>query len=183
MNFEFLKTLLGDAYTEDIDKKVSDEVGKRFVAKSDFDAKNTALETAQAQLTEAGKTIQGFKDMDIDGIKKAAEDYKAAAEKAEKDAADKIAAMQFDQLLDGAITASKGKNSKAIKALLDVDALKISKNQSEDIKSAITALQADNDYLFDTGVAAPPYAAGTGTAPVGDAGLAALRSAAGLKTE
>ena len=31
-------------------------------------------------------------------------------------------------------------------ALLDMDTLKASKNQSQDIESAITALKKDNDY-------------------------------------
>ena len=33
-------------------------------------------------------------------------------------------------------------------ALLDVDTLKASKNQTQDIEAAITALKKDNDYLF-----------------------------------
>lgn len=33
---EWLKTILGDMYTEDIDKKVSAEIGKNFVSKADF---------------------------------------------------------------------------------------------------------------------------------------------------
>ena len=41
MTFDWLKTLLGDAYTEDIDKTVATEIGKRFTAKADFEAKST----------------------------------------------------------------------------------------------------------------------------------------------
>ena len=33
---EFLKSILGDAYTEEIDQKISEEVGKAFVSKGDF---------------------------------------------------------------------------------------------------------------------------------------------------
>ena len=34
MAIEWLKTILGDSYTEDIDKKVSDEIGKALDRKS-----------------------------------------------------------------------------------------------------------------------------------------------------
>ena len=49
---EWLKEILGESYTEEIDKKVSAEIGRGFVAKVDFDAKNTELKTLKGQLTE-----------------------------------------------------------------------------------------------------------------------------------
>ncbi|MEG1752499.1 MAG: phage scaffolding protein, partial [Christensenella sp.] len=100
--------------------------------------------------------------MDIDSIKKAADDWKVKAEQAEKDATAKIADMQFSNLINGAIGTAKGKNAKAITALLDTETLKTSKNQAEDIKTALAAIQNDAGYLFDTIPAAPPYSAGTG---------------------
>ena len=48
-------------------------------------------------------------------------------------------------------------------ALLDLDALKGSKNQEADIKSALEGLKKDNGYLFEDAQTPPPYAAGTGT--------------------
>ena len=70
---EWLKTVLGDGYTEEIDKKVSAEIGKGFVSKADFNAKNEELKSVQGQLGEANKTIEGFKALDIEGIKKGVE--------------------------------------------------------------------------------------------------------------
>ena len=134
------------------------------------------------QLAEAGETIDSFKAMDIEGVKNAAEEWKRKAEQAEREAAEKIASMQFESLVDAAVTSAKGRSAKAIKALLDMDALKASKNQEADVKSALEALKKDNDYLFDTESAPPPYAAGTGTNPVNtkySPGENAIRAAAG----
>ena len=62
------------------------------------------------------------------------------------------------------INAAKGKNVKAIKALLDLDTLKASKNREADAKAAVEALQKDTGYLFgDEQGTPPPYASGTGT--------------------
>lgn len=140
-------------------------------------------ETIKSQLAEANKTIEDFKGMDIEGVKKAAEDWKAKAEQAEKDAAARIADMEFDGILKDAITAAKGKNAKAIAALLDVPTLKASKNQAEDIKAALEAVQKENAYLFGETQTPPPYAPGTGSQNMGggDALTAAIRAAAGLK--
>ena len=140
------------------------------------------------QLGEANTAIEDFKGMDIDGVKKAAEDWKAKFEQAEKEHTAKLADMEFDGLLSGAISAAKGKNAKAIRALLDVDTLKASKNQEADIKTALEALQKDNGYLFDDGQQLPPPGApGAGSSTVQNyqttPEITAIRAAAGLKTQ
>ncbi len=122
-------------------------------------------ETVKEQLSEANKTIEGFEALDVDGVKKAAEEWKTKYEQAERDHAAKLADMEFSALLDGAITSAKGKNAKAVRGMLadQLDALKASKNQSEGIKAALEALKKDNGYLFEDAQTPPPYAAGTGT--------------------
>lgn len=149
MALEWLKTILGDNYTEEIDKKVSAEIGKAFVAKADFDTKNTELKTIKEQFSEASKTIDGFKAMDIESIKKAAAEWEEKAKQAETDAAQKIANIQFDARLDTAILSRKGRNTKAIKAMLDIDALSKSQNQDSDILTALESLAKENSYMFE----------------------------------
>lgn len=185
MERKFLESLGLDKDT--IDKVLdqhSTEIGKQ---KQTLDALTAERDGLKTQLSEAGKTIEGFKAMDIDGIKRSAEEYKQKAEQAERDAAAKIADMEFNGLLSAAITGAKGKNAKAVMALLDMDTLKASKNQSEDIKTALDALKKDSDYLFESDQTPPPYAAGTGTPPPSGGKyppeVAAIRAAAGLKNE
>lgn len=177
---EWLKEILGDSYTEEIDKKVSAEIGKAFVAKGDFDAKNTEAKSFKNQLNEANKTIESFKAMDIDGVRRQAEEWKAKAEQAEKDAAEQVAAVRFDARLDTAITKARGRSTKAIKALLDVDTLRASKDPDKDIGAALEQLAKESDYLFDTGNTPPPYSGGTGSKPPAGNPDAALRAAFGL---
>ena len=66
----------------------------------------------------------------------------------ETDYQNKLADMEFTSKLESAITATGAKNAKAVKALLDIDILKSSKNQDADIKTALEACQKENDYLF-----------------------------------
>lgn len=115
------------------------------------------------QLAEAEKTIKGFQDQDIEGVRKSAKDWEDKYNQAVKDHQKELADRDFKALLDGAITGAKGKSAKAITALLDVDALKGSKNQEADIKAALEALKKDSGYLFDEEGTPPPYAPGTGT--------------------
>ena len=148
MALEWLKGILGDKYTEDIDKQVSAEIGKAFVSKADFNTKNTELKNAKDALSDANKTIEGFKSMDVDAIKKSADEWKQKAEKAEKEAAEQIAQLRFDARLDNAILSRHGRSTKGIKAMLDVEALQKSQNQDSDIAVALEALQKESGYMF-----------------------------------
>ena len=185
MKREFLQNFkVGD---QDLPKEIVDAIMEENghdieTAKKPF----ADYESIKEQLTAANKQIEQFKGMDIDGVRKAAEEWKAKAEQAEKDAAQRIADMEFDNVLKDAITAAKGKNAKAISALLDVSALKQSKNQADDIKAALEALQKDNAYLFgDDSPAPPPYAPGAGSQNMGqnDPLTASLRAAMGLESK
>lgn len=137
------------------------------------------------QLDEAQRTIQGFQDQDIDGIRRSAKDWEEKYNQAVKDHEAKLADMAFDRKLEDAITGAKGKNAKAIKALLDVDTLKASKNQDADIKAAMDALQKESGYLFGDVQTPPPYSGGTGTGAYqgGQGSDATLRAAMGLPTK
>jgi len=85
------------------------------------------------------------------------EKYNQALEDHKKE----LAQMTFDRTLHESIVKSKGRNAKAITALLDVDALKASENQTDAIEEALENLKKDCRYLFD-GDVPPPYARGTG---------------------
>ncbi len=83
----------------------------------------------------------------------------------------------FGHNLENAILAAKGRNAKAITALLDVDALRSSENQQTALEEALQALKQDCSYLFQTETP-PPYARGTGAmAPEEHRGPATLAGA------
>ena len=60
----------------------------------------TQLDEVNKQLMEANKQIDDFKEMDIDGIKKAAEDYKQKYEQTKKESEEKAIEMQYDNNLN-----------------------------------------------------------------------------------
>lgn len=130
-------------------------------------------DTIKQQLAAAQTTIQGFQTQgqDIETLRKSAHDWEEKYNTAIAESERKIADMAFDHALEAAITGAKGKSAKAIRALLDVDTLKSSKNQEADIHTALEALKKDSGYLFDSGETPPPYSAGTGTSLPGADGF------------
>ena len=81
------------------DLGVAEDIADKIITQAAAEAKTAADETAaiQAKLEEANKQIAGFKEMDIDSIKAAAEDWKIKYEAAEADKA----AMQHKHKLEG----------------------------------------------------------------------------------
>ena len=162
--------------------KILDQNGTEITAlKTQINTKNEELKPAREQLVEANETINGFKAVDIESIKKAADDWKQKAEKAESDAAAKISQIQFDSLLESTLSTAKAKNAKAVKALLDMEGLKLDDGKIIGLDDQLAKIKAENDYLFEGDKKTPQFSAPT--PGVADDGMNAIRAAAGLKTK
>ena len=119
--------------------------------KTDLETKAEEIEKLNAQLAEAGKTIESFKEMDIDGIKAAAEEWKTKAEQAQAEAEQKVQAIKFEHALQDALREAKARNPKAVKALLDLEKIKPpDEGGLEGLEEQLTAVKTDNDFLFES---------------------------------
>lgn len=142
-------------------------------------AKFADYEDIKAQLSEANKAIEDFKGMDIESVKKSAEEYKAKFEQAEADATKKLSELQFNHALEAALSGAKSKNTKAVRALLDMDGLKQNGDDIVGLKEQLEKIKTENSYLFEDDTPAPTFAKSTGGgAPVGEPDT--LRKAMGL---
>ena len=131
----------------DITKAKTDAV-KPYSDYEDIKKERDTLKDQQAEGTVDGKTAQQWKDA-----------HDAAVEGHQKE----LDGIKFQGVLDSAITAAKGKNAKAITALLDVEALRGSEDQQKAINAALEDLKKESGYLFDEGGTPPPYSPGAGT--------------------
>ena len=126
-------------------------------------------EIIDAIMAENGKDIESLKNRyaDYDALKQAEADAAKQWEEKLNQQVDthrrEMSDLIFSHNLENAILTAKGRNAKAITALLDVDALKSSENQAAALEEALKGLQQDCSYLFQTETP-PPYARGTGTA-------------------
>lgn len=113
-------------------------------------AENAAKDrdTYKGQLEEVSNKLQAFAGVDIEALRGEVETLKKDMAAKEADFQSQLADRDFQSLLMAGITEAKGKNPKAIAALLDIDALKASKNQKEDTAAAIKALAESDAYLF-----------------------------------
>ncbi|MBX3004565.1 MAG: phage scaffolding protein [Anaerolineales bacterium] len=150
--------------------------------------KATALQT---RLDEAGETIKSFEGLKPDELKKSVEEWKAkaseaqeAAKKVAAEAESKLKAQAFDHALDGALTAAKVKNTKAAKALLKIDLLKLNDEDGSiaGLSEQLEKIKETDDYLFSDTDPAPRQTVKGGKAgnATDDAVVSAMRAGAGL---
>lgn len=123
------------------------DIGK---VKKDLENMTAERDKEKERADTAEETLKGFDGVDVEGLNKSIADWKKKAEDAEKDYKQKLADRDFNDLVSSEIAKANGLNKKAIMALLDVDTLKASKNQKEDVTNAIKALSEaeDSKMLF-----------------------------------
>lgn len=179
MKTDFLKGL---GLEQDVIDKIMAENGKDIAAEK---AKTTKVEgerdNYKEQLATATESLEKFKDVDpaamqgeIDKLNQQLKDQKASFDAKE---ADRV----FNDMLKDAIKTAGGRNDKAVMAMLNMEALKESKNQSEDIKKALETVKESDAYLFGSDEPFKnPVGATGGGADVGGDNLSAIRAAMGL---
>ena len=127
---------------------------------ADYESIKDQLQTAKDGL----KAFEGVDVAQLQGQITALQNDLTAKETAHQA---QLADMAFDHALEAAIISAKGKNVKGIRANLNIEALKSSKNQEADIKTALDGLKKSDAYFFDDGGTPPPYSAGAGTGGAG----------------
>lgn len=198
---EFLKEILGedlysqtkekvDAYNnehKDSQVKIANLGTGEYVSKNKFDDKEKEISSLTKQLSDANNEIQSYKDMDIDSIKKSADDWKAKYEENVK--------------------AQEAEKNKELRDSRVNEFFKDIKFSSESAKAGVIAKFNEKDFKYDetankfqggsewleevkkndsgaflSDVANPTYTA-TPTSPTSSGSMDKLREAMGLPPE
>ena len=120
------------------------------------------LAAEKKRADEAVETLKGFEGKDFDAITRERDEWKTKHDNAVAAYQKEQEEREFNSVLETAITEAKGKNTKAIMALLDLEKLRSSKNQEKDIKAALDAMRNENGYLFDDNGGNPQFTTSNG---------------------
>lgn len=184
-------SILADAGVEITDeqkKNIDEAVKENYKPVDDWQKQHDKAKNLEEQLNSTKETLAKFDGVDAEALNKQIEDLKADLDKKDAEYQAQIADRDFQDMLKESIVSAKGRNAKAITALLDTEALKASKNQKEDIAAALKALSEaeDSKMLFGE---PEPNVLGTGN-PIGTVNktesgddMAAMRAAMGLPAE
>lgn len=136
-----------------LDKEAIDKIMAQHG--KDIEAHKTSAETAakdrdtyKGQLDDVSAKLKAFDGVDVDALRGEVDTLKKDMAAKESDFQNQLADRDFQALITAGIAEAKGKNPKAITALLDIEALKASKNQKDDTAAALKALAESDAYLF-----------------------------------
>ena len=158
------------------EQDIESEKSKTKAAEGERDNYKSQLDTATAELDK-------FKDIKPEELQATIQKLQGDLKAKDEEYAAKEADRVFTDTLKEAIKTAGGRNDKAVMALLDVEALKASKNQTEDIKKALETAKESAAYLFGADEPINNPVGPTGGAGGSDSMLAAMRAAAGLPPE
>jgi len=140
----------GITLTEEQKKSVTKSVAENYKTIAEVEKKDAEIDTLKGKLTTVEESLKKFDGVDPEALKKQISDLNTSLATKDKEYQQKLADRDFNDILKDSIASAKGKNATAITSLLDVETLKASHNQKEDIEKALNTLKESDGYLFDT---------------------------------
>ncbi|MEG0904453.1 MAG: phage scaffolding protein [Lachnospiraceae bacterium] len=182
MKTDFLKEL---GLEKEVIDKIMAENGK------DIDAEQKKVTKVEGerdnykeQLDTATGQLEQFKDVKPEELQATIEQLKKDIKDKDDEYASKESDRIFVESINQSIKDAGGRNEKAVLSMLDIESLKASKNQIEDIKKALETVKESDAYLF--GENEPinnPIVTHSGGAGSTDSRMSTMRAAMGLPTE
>ena len=138
--------------TDEQVEAVVNDYGQNYVSKAQFNTKNEELKQVKGELTKVNTEIDGLKKANEGNaeLTKQIEEMKAQADEREKAYKAELHKMQVDSIVERSLLTAKAKNSKAVRALLNLDDVKIKDDEIVGLSDQLNALATSDPYLFET---------------------------------
>ncbi len=141
--FEIMKEF-GIEVPEDKQKDFEKKVLENYKTVSDYDVQTKKLEVSEQKVQTLTDSLGKFKDVDVERLNGDIDKLKKKLEDKDRELADQLAERDFMDAVRESIHSAKGKDAEKIIRLLDIEALKASKNQKDDIAAAVRAMAEDD---------------------------------------
>lgn len=148
---ELYKQIPEDTKKKYKDANLEDVSNGAYVTKERFNQVNTEAKDYKQQVTERDKQITSLKDefKDATGLKEKVEKLEADNKKKDDDYQAQLKQLQFDNALNQALKDTNPKNVKALKAMLELDKVKLDGDTLLGLDDQIKSIKKEHDYLFE----------------------------------
>lgn len=153
---------------EETAQKVVDGYTASHVAKTALEAEQSKVADLTQQLTDRDTQLETLKGEAANSSKLKEQIQALQTQNAEAAAEyqQSLAQKDFDFALSDALRGAKAKNPKAVKALLDIEKVKLDGSQLLGLEEQLAMLKESDAYLFEKeGVKGNPLPGGQGTPP------------------
>lgn len=125
-------------------------------------------DTLRESLQTAQNTLKTFEGVDVKDLQGKVAALTVDLQNKENEYKNQLAERDFNDIVSKIATEYHAHDIKAVMPFLDVEKLKFSKNQSEDIKAAFETVKKENSYLFEDKVAPRVISSTSGNTPQND---------------
>jgi len=148
---ELYKQIPEDTKKKYKDANLEDVSNGAYVTKERFNQVNTEAKDYKQQVAERDKQITSLKDefKDATGLKEKVEKLEADNKKKDDDYQAQLKQLQFDNALNQALKDTNPKNVKALKAMLELDKVKLDGDTLLGLDDQIKSIKKEHDYLFE----------------------------------
>ena len=139
--------------TEDTAQKIIDEViDGSYIPKSRFNEVNEELKVLKKSIAERDSQLDELKKSagDNESLTKQIAELQEENSRQQKAHMDEMAALRLDNALETALMSAKAKNTKAVRAMLDLDKIKLDdKGELSGLSEQLDVLRKSDGYMFD----------------------------------
>ncbi len=150
MNREFLKGL---GLEDDAIDKVMAEHGKTVNSIKDKADSVEGLEAQindyKSQIADRDTQLEELKKVDAEGLQAKIDELQQQNDTTKSEYEDKLQQQAFDHKLESTLSGAKVKNIKAVKALLDIDSIKLDGDKLLGLDDQLNGLKENESYLFE----------------------------------
>lgn len=155
---EFLKSIFADkaltydelaaALKDNKEIKLANLASGQYVDKEKFDRAETQANDLQAQLKQRDTDIEELKKVDAKGLQAKIAELQTQYDTDTKGLTEKLQTQTLNSKIDIALLGAKAKNTKAVRALLDAESIKLDGENVLGLTDQLTKIQAENPFLF-----------------------------------
>lgn len=168
---DFLKLGLSEEQAEKAAQASAEEL-KGFIPKSRFDEVNEQKKKLDDDIKTRDKQLEELKKLDAEGLKAEIEKLQGENKTAKEKYEAELKQIQLDNAIEKALVGAKAKNTKAVKALLDLEKIKLDGEAVIGLEDQIKKLTEgeDSKFLFDVKTDEKPNFKGIVPGEKGDQG-------------
>ena len=150
---EVLKKLYGEAVTEESLERFKEELGKKFVPKSEFNQRGEELKLLREKISQQETELIDFQDVirEKEAFKLALEESQAEQKALIADYEKREAKERLHGALEQALHKVGARNVTAVKALLNMEEITLENGNLTGLDEQIRILKHENGYLFEAG--------------------------------
>src|SRR5690625_98462 len=150
-----LKELLGEELYDQViekagDNKIAIVSDGNWIPKDKFDAKINEVKDLQKQIDDRDEELEELKKVDPDELQQTISNLQEKYDTQKEEYEQKLQQQAFDFTLDKTLTNAGVRNSKAVKALLDTESIKLDGDKLLGLDDQLESLKESDDYLFQS---------------------------------